>query len=147
MDKAALAGQYFMDGYNCAQAVALAFHEEMGMETDAVARLASGFGGGIGRMREVCGALSGAVLVLNFLRGYDDPQDPSAKARYYGMIQLLCGDFRKAMGSCICRELLGTEADGSPVPDKRDPAFYEKRPCLRAVREAASLAEKYLSIL
>ena len=146
MDKAERAAQYFLEGYNCAQAVALAFQEEIGLSKEALASLSSGFGGGLGRMRETCGALSGAVLALDAVKGYCDPKDPAEKARLYGRIQLLCGDFRAEMGSLVCRELLGREADGNPVADKRDAAFYASRPCLRAVRTAAALAEKYISL-
>lgn len=85
----------FLAGYNCAQAVACAFAEEMGMTVDQAARLASGFGGGFGRMREVCGAVSGAVLVYNCLHGYCDPEDPLEKSHHYGRVMRFCLAFQE----------------------------------------------------
>jgi len=144
MDKSELAASYFRQGYNCAQAVALAFCEDFGYTKEQAARLISGFGGGFGRMREVCGALSGAVWALNLKYGYSDPGDPEAKAALYTRIQSVCRAFADEMGSLLCRELLNRPAETSPVADARDAAFYEKRPCLRAVCTAAALAEKML---
>ena len=82
MEHAKEAERLFMEGYNCAQAVFCAFRDQTGLGLEAAARLASSFGGGIGRLREVCGAVSGALLALGMLRGYDDPQDAAAKAAH-----------------------------------------------------------------
>lgn len=106
-EKAQRAKALFLEGYNCAQAVAGAFAPEMGLSVDAAARLASGFGGGMGRMREVCGAVSGMTLAASALRGYNDPKAGPEKTDTYAMIQELAGRFRAENGSIICRELLG----------------------------------------
>lgn len=144
MDRSQQAKANFLEGYNCAQSVALAFCEDFGFTKEQMARLVSGYGGGVGRMRELCGALLGAVLVCNLHNGYTSPKDLDGKAAHYDRIQKLCGAFREEMGTCLCRELLGRPADGNPVPDKRDKAYYETRPCPRAVETAARLAQAYL---
>lgn len=143
--KQALADQYFKDGYNCAQAVALAFAEDLGYDLDAMARLSSSFGGGIGRMRQVCGALSGAALVLGIAFGYDSPTDLNAKTEHYDLIQTVCRAFEAKMGSALCAELLGEGPDGSPIPTKRTKEFFEVRPCAGAVQTAAGLVEDCLA--
>ena len=102
-EKAQRAKALFLEGYNCAQAVAGAFAPEMGLSVDAAARLASGFGGGMGRMREVCGAVSGMTLAASALRGYNDPKAGLEKTDTYAMIQELAGRFRAENGSIICR--------------------------------------------
>lgn len=102
-EKAQRAKALFLEGYNCAQAVAGAFAPEMGLSVDAAARLASGFGGGMGRMREVCGAVSGMTLAASALRGYNDPKAGPEKTDTYAMIQELAGRFRAENGSIICR--------------------------------------------
>ena len=137
----------FLAGYNCAQALACAFAEEMGMTVDQAARLASGFGGGFGRMREVCGAVSGAVLVYNWLHGYCNPEDPLEKSHHYGRVMRFCLAFQEKWNSMICRELLaGLELknEGSPVPEARTPEYYKTRPCVRFVGSAAQLLEEML---
>lgn len=144
MNKKELAQKYFTDGYNCAQAVALAFAEEYGYTNEQMAALASSFGGGIGRMREVCGALSGAVIIAGLHNGYESPTDADAKAAHYDRVQKVCKAFEAQMGSVICRELLDRPANGSPVADARDKAFYEERPCKRAVGTAAEIMEEYI---
>lgn len=144
--RAQRAKDLFLRGYNCAQAVAVAFADLLGMEERTVARLTSGFGGGIGRMREVCGSISGMVFVINALYGYDDPQAREEKAALYAEIQTLAEAFRKENGSIICRELLGLSpmAAPSPVPEARSADFYRKRPCAELVEMSASLLEDYI---
>ena len=127
-EKAQRAKALFLEGYNCAQAVAGAFAPEMGLSVDAAARLASGFGGGMGRMREVCGAVSGMTLAASALRGYNDPKAGPEKIDTYAMIQELAGRFRAENGSIICRELLGlARPEGTPQAEARTPEYYKKK--------------------
>lgn len=134
----------FFKGYNCSQSVVLAFAKEMGMTEDTVLRLSAGFGGGMGRMREVCGAFSGAVLVLGTLYGSPDPRQKTA---LYTEVQLLAQRYRECngRGSIVCRDLLGLQqAEGSPVASERTPEYYKKRPCPELVRLAADLMAEYI---
>ena len=118
MTKKEKAIELFEQGYNCAQAVAGAFSEEMGMDTLQVVKAVSGFGGGIGRLREVCGAVSGMVFVANVLYGYESPTDMDAKKAHYSEIQSLAKSFSETNGSYICRELLGLTIDGADSPPR-----------------------------
>lgn len=134
----------FEEGYNCAQSVAAAFAEEMGLSREEVLRLSSPFGGGMGRLREVCGAVSGMLLAAGMLYGYDTPADWQVKRDTYAMVQELAARFREKNGSIICRELLGLpEAEGSPDPTPRTETFYKERPCAALVRCAAELFEEW----
>lgn len=138
------AGKLFLEGYNCAQSVAGAFQEELGMERSDIMKMASSFGAGMGRMREVCGAVSGMFLVTGLLYGYDDPKDLTAKKEHYERVQLLAGRFKDRTGSIICRELLGAEGkDSSPTPKERTDSYYHKRPCVKMVELAAAVLEEY----
>ena len=103
MDHAEEAKRLFLEGYNCAQAVFCAFCDLTGLDVDAAARMASSFGGGMGRLREVCGAVSGALLALGMLRGYDDPHDPGAKAAHYRRVQEFARRFREKKGAAARR--------------------------------------------
>lgn len=143
MTRAEQARAYFMEGYNCAQSVTMAFAEDMGMDADAAARMASSFGAGLGRLREVCGAVSGMALVTGCIYGYSDPKADQEKAEQYAVIQKMAGQFREQNGSIICRELLdGINRDTNPVPEVRTEAYYAARPCARLVYEAAEIMEK-----
>ncbi len=145
MDHPQQARENFLRGYSCAQSVFCAFCDDMGMELDAAARLASSFGGGLGRLRELCGAVSGAEMALGYLRGYSDPEDPAAKSAHYQRVRALAEAFRAQNGSLLCRELLKdvkTTPGGEPEP--RTPEYYASRPCLRLVGEAAAILEGML---
>ncbi len=137
----------FEKGYNCAQAVSGAFSDEIGMELDTVVKLASGFGGGFGRLREVCGAVSGMVLVANMLYGYESPTDNEAKMNWYKDIQSIILEFKNRNGSYVCYELLNLpeNAEKSPIPEKRTAEYYKKRPCKEIVGEAADILEKFIA--
>ena len=137
--------QNFLNGYNCAQAVFLAFAPDLGMDRDIAARLSSSFGGGMGRLREVCGAVSGMFLAAGALYGYDTPGDDMAKAAHYTLIQDLAAAFQAAHGTLICRELLGRDGPEVPVPEARTPAYYADRPCARLVGGAARILEAYMA--
>ena len=139
--------QYFTEGANCAQAVVLAFREELGMDEKTAARLASSFGGGIGRLREVCGAVSGMMMVYGLLCGYDDLKDPAAKKAHYQNVQALAAKFRDANGSIVCRELLDLRKNenSDPTPTPRDAQFFHSRSCANFVRCAARLLDEALN--
>lgn len=147
MSKRELAIQYFKSGCNCAQAVFLAFTDYTGFDEKTALRLAAPFGGGLGRQREICGAVSGMCLVAGALYGYDDTEDKSAKAAHYGTVQALCALFReRAGGSIICRDLLGSEGkDTASTPSDRTAAYYQKRPCIELVGIAAEILENYIN--
>ena len=147
-EKAQRAKALFLEGYNCAQAVAGAFAPEMGLSVDAAARLASGFGGGMGRMREVCGAVSGMTLAASALRGYNDPKAGPEKTDTYAMIQELAGRFRAENGSIICRELLakaGAAPTGGTAAEDRTADYYKKRPCPELCRLCAELCAEFIA--
>ena len=143
-DYAAYAAELFEGGYNCAQAVAVAFCDVTGMETKAAAAMASSFGGGMGRMREVCGAVSGMLMVAGILYGYDTPGDDETKKVHYQLVQEMAAQFRQEAGSIICREILkNPPSDPSPTP--RSDEFYKMRPCTRMVYLAAEIMAKKIA--
>ena len=135
----------FHEGYNCSQAVTAAFAGEMGMSEEQALRLSVGFGGGMGRMREVCGAVSGVVLVLSGLYG---SADPARKTEMYAEIQALAARYKQENGgnSIICRELLGLDKpEGDPHASPRTDAYYKKRPCAELCRIAADELAEYIA--
>ena len=136
---------YFKDGYNCSQSVLLAFHEECGLDFETAVRISSSFGGGMGRLREVCGAVTGMFMVAGMLFGYSDPNNHEDKKEHYSRIQYLAGEFEIQNKSIICRELLGIEkGKDSPIPEQRTNEYYRKRPCAELVGIAAGIMEKYM---
>ncbi len=146
MSKREKAEELFLKGYNCAQAVAGAYAEEMGMDFDTVVKTVSSFGGGMGRLREVCGTVSGMFFVAGAIYGYQDPKDVTAKKEHYERIQLLASQFKEETGSIICRELLGVKGkDTSPTPEARTKEYYQKRPCVKMAGLAADILEKYMA--
>ena len=143
MDHGLKAAELFLSGYNCAQAVAVAFTDVTGLTEQQAAKMASAFGGGMGRMREVCGAVSGMLLVLSYVYGYDTPGDDVSKKRLYGQVQALAAAFRAENGSIICREIL-KNPPSDPNPTPRTAEFYAKRPCAKMVMTAARLLEQFM---
>ena len=144
MDHSTLAGDLFLGGYNCSQSVAVAFCDVTGLDKDFAARMASSFGGGMGRQREVCGAVSGMLMVLGLLYGYDTPGDDDSKKKQYQDIQALCAAFREEVGSIVCREIL-KNPPSDPTPSPRTAEYYAKRPCARMVMTAARLMDEYIA--
>ncbi|MEY8338378.1 C-GCAxxG-C-C family protein [Lachnospiraceae bacterium 62-35] len=135
----------FLEGYNCSQAVAGAFCEEMGMDLETVAKMSSSFGGGLARLREVCGCVSGMALAAGAIYGYSDPKAGKEKTAHYERIQKLAAKFREESGSIICRELLaGINNDTRPVPEERTEQYYKKRPCPELAALAAEILEREL---
>ncbi len=146
MSKREIAENYFKEGYNCAQAVVLAFSEEIKMDKKTASMTSSGFGGGFGRLREVCGAVSGMVFVLSAIEGSFDPTDSNSKMEIYKKVQELVGKFKEKNRSYICRELLGLSNETvSYVPDKRTQEYYKKRPCPLLVGDAAEILGEYFN--
>lgn len=139
------ARELFKQGYNCSQAVLLAFCDVTGLDEKTAVMLSSSFGGGMGRMREVCGAVSGMFMVAGLLYGYSEPSDQTGKTAHYKRIQALAEEFRKENGSIICRELLGLPGGAdSHVPELRTDAYYKKRPCADLVAMAARIMDAYI---
>ena len=144
MNHAEKAFDLFKSGCNCAQAVAVAFCDRTGLTEKQAARMASSFGGGIGRMREVCGAVSGMFMVLGLLYGYDDPKDDATKKWLYTQVQALAEDFKKDAGSIICRAIL-KNPPSDPNPSPRTAEYYAMRPCERMVYNAARLLDEFIA--
>ena len=145
MDHGEKAEKLFKEGYNCAQSVLCAFEDVTGFERETAAKLASSFGGGLGRMREVCGAVSGAAMVLGLAKGYSDPEDFDAKKAHYALIQEFAARFKEQNGSIICRELLsGSGASNGFTPERRTDGYYQKRPCAELCRRAAEIVDGLL---
>lgn len=138
--------QYFTEGYNCAQSVTLAFADLVPVPRDTLCRMASSFGGGMGRLREVCGAVSAMFLITGLLYGYDTPESGDIKKEHYARIQTLAKRFEAEKKSIICRELLGlSEHRQDPAPEARTAQYYETRPCPELVCFAAELLSEYIS--
>ena len=145
MTQAEQAKDLFMKGHNCAQAVFCAFAPELGIDLKTALALSACFGGGLGRQREVCGAVSGMCMALSMKYAPQDPTDQPAKAAFYARIQEACSRFKAENGSIICRELLGlVPGPQSPVPEPRTAAYYQHRTCADKVKCAAAILEKYL---
>lgn len=146
MDHVKRAEELFLQGYNCAQATFAAFCDVTGLEFETALRLVSGMGGGMGKLREVCGACSAMFLVLGMADGYSEAEDAQGKAHTYAQVHLLAQAFKAQHGTLICRELLrGVATDPTPLPDARTEAYYQKRPCVRYVRTAAQIMEDFLA--
>ena len=145
MDHRELAAELFLSDCNCAQAVLEAFGDVTGLEKSLAAKLASSFGGGMGRMREVCGAVSGMLMVAGLLYGYDDPGENDVnKKAHYQLVQNLAGQFREKIGSIICREILD-DPPSDPNPTPRTAEFYKTRPCAHMVMTAAAILDDYIA--
>ena len=140
--------QNFMQGYGCCQSVVAAFADLYGMDEVMAKRVGAGFGGGVGRMRMMCGAVSGIVVLVGLDCGQTEGGDREGKAACYRVVQELLGRFKERNGSVICAELLGL--NGCPVvpttyqPDERNAEYYHKRPCARKVESAARIFAEYL---
>ncbi len=147
IDHAQAAKELFLKGYTCAQAVVCAFADVTGYDIDTSARMASSFGGGLGRLRETCGVVSAAALVLGIVKGYDDPDDHEAKKRHYELVREFAHRFKAKDASINCRELLtlaGLMPESGGEPEQRSEEFYRKRPCPRLVYDAARILDEML---
>lgn len=145
INRADRAEALFRQGYNCSQSVFAAFADTVGMSTEEAAAVASPFGAGFGKLREVCGAVSGMTLLAGYLKGYSDPSDYESKKELYKLIQTMCTEFEAEQGTIICRDLLGIrKGEDLAEPSVRTEEYYRSRPCVGACRTAAAIAEKYL---
>jgi C_GCAxxG_C_C family probable redox protein len=144
MDHSMHSAELFMQGYNCAQAIAVAFSDVTGLTPDFSAKMASSFGGGMGRMREVCGAVSGMLMVAGLLYGYDGPDEGENKMNHYARVQELAEGFRSQVGSIVCREIL-KNPPSDPNPSPRTEEYYRTRPCARMVMVAAQVLDRYIA--
>ena len=139
------AANNFREGYNCAQSVLLAFANQVGLKEDESLKLASSFGGGMGRLREVCGAVSAMFMIAGILKGYTEPNNDIVKANHYKLIQDLAAEFKLKHGTIICRELLGLDGtEFSPIPSARTDEYYKERPCEEFIKCAAEIVEEDL---
>lgn len=144
MNHSEKAAELFLEGYNCAQAVAVAFCDVTGLDEKTTAKMVSAYGGGMGGLREVCGAVSGMLFILSNLYGYDDPKEEAGKKQLYAQVQSLAQQFKEQHTTIICRDLLGNLAK-NPTPSPRTPEYYAKRPCVRFVMTAAQLMDEFIA--
>ena len=142
MTRAEQAAELFANGYNCAQAVAMAFCDLTGFTKEQTAKMLAAFGGGFGRLREVCGAVSGMTFVYGCLYGYEAPNH-EAQMKVYETEQALAAKFRETAGSIVCRDIL-KNPPSDPVPSPRTEAYYAQRPCVRMVYLATSILDEYI---
>lgn len=133
------AEQLFRDGYNCSQAVFLAFSDDYGIDKNTALKISSGFGAGMGRLREVCGCVSGAFMAMGL-----HYSEKVQKAQLYAIQQMFAAEFKRDNGSIICRELLNLDGNSSPIPDERNETYYKKRPCPKLVNYTVCLLEDFL---
>ena len=138
----------FKAGCNCSQAVVLAFHDLFGLDAKTAMKISCGYGGGLGRLRETCGAVSGMALLAGLKHGSERPEDSVAKKKPYEMVQAMAGAVCEKHGSIVGRQLLNLEKpekpENDPTPSARTPAYYQKRPCSAYVADAAGLVERFL---
>lgn len=140
-----LAKELFKKGYNCSQSIVAAFSDETGLDEKTSLKVSSSFGGGMGRLREVCGAVSGMFMVAGLILGYSEPDDNKKKSEHYALVQKLAKVFSDQNGSIVCRDLLGLQkGSDSPKPEARTSEYYKKRPCIDLVGDAAEILDEYL---
>ena len=139
----------FLEGYNCAQAVVMAYDDVMTMDVEALARLAAPFGGGMGRMREVCGTVSGMTFVAGALAPSADPKNLEERKNNYALVQHFADLFRRENGDIVCRRLLGlepmVEKSETAMPSERTAEYYKKRPCVEYVACATRIVAEYIN--
>lgn len=144
-ERALRAKEYFNKGYNCAQSVALAYADITTLDEEMVAKITASFGGGMGRLREVCGAVSGMAFVASFVSPCPTADNAEAKKANYALVQEFAEKFRKKNGAIVCRTLLGLDRPkDEPTPSARTAEYYKKRPCAEYVYDAALIVGEYL---
>ncbi len=143
--KSEIAAELFKKGYNCAQSVFCAFAEDLGLEFETALKLSSSFGGGMGRLREVCGAVSAMFMIAGLKYGYTTPNNDTIKQAHYERIQKLAEDFEAKHNTIICREILGLpKGKDTPIPTKRTHEYYQTRPCEKCIADAAEIISNYI---
>lgn len=146
-DRIEKAVELFKSGFNCSQSVVAAFADMYGFSEEQALRMSASFGGGIGRMRQTCGAACGMFLLAGLEKGAIDGKDREGKGANYALVQELAEEFKKRNGSMICAELLGLKKpEGSSIPEARTEQYYSKRPCIKMVEEAARIWVEYLKM-
>jgi len=139
------AAALFKSGCSCSQAVVVAYCDLFDLDGKTAMKVACGLGGGMGRLREVCGAVSGMALLAGLKYGNENPEDTAAKKKTYETVQRMANAFREQNGSIICRQLLGLSSPGDePTPSERTENYYQKRPCATYVADAAAIVERVL---
>ena len=144
--KSEKAVELFHTGYNCAQSVFCAFCEDFGMDFETGLKLSSSFGGGMGRLREVCGAVSAMFMIAGLKYGYTEPNNDIIKQAHYERIQNLAAKFEEKHKTIICREILGLpKGKDTPVPSKRTEEYYQTRPCEKCIADAAQIIADFIA--
>ncbi|MBR5492694.1 MAG: C_GCAxxG_C_C family protein [Alistipes sp.] len=147
-ERAEQAREYFTSGYNCAQSVFLAYQDITGIDEVLAATISAPFGGGMGRLREVCGAVSGMTMVAGFIAPNSQPNDNENKKNCYATVQALAEEFRAENGSIVCRELLGlAQQKDDPTPSPRTGEYYKRRPCAEYVAIAARIVGEKINAM
>ena len=151
-ERAERAAGLFLQGYNCCQSVALAFADLLPLDEESLKALTSGFGGGVGRLREVCGCVSGMTVLAGFISPAPAPSDTAARTANYALVQKFAAAFRESQGSIVCREILGIRAERKaspegPKPSERTPQYYATRPCAASCAVAARIVAEHLATL
>lgn len=145
-ERAERAKAFFNEGYNCAQSVAMAFADITPLDEKMVATITASFGGGMGRLREVCGAVSGMAFVASFLSPCPTADNANAKKANYALVQEFAEQFRQQNGNIVCRSLLGLDRPkDEPTPSTRTAEYYKKRPCAEYVYDAALIVGEWLA--
>ncbi len=146
MDRVQKAVELFKSGCNCSQAVVCAYCDLFGMDEETAMRASDGFGGGMGRMRLTCGAVSGMAFTAGLALSKGIAGDIPTRTKVYDTVQKMSNEFAEKNGSVICGDLLGINLTGEKgaVPTKRTDEFYKKRPCVGCVEDCAEIIEKYL---
>ena len=145
MTRREMAMANFLEGYNCSQSIVLAFADMLPIDRATLLRMASSFGGGMGRLREVCGSVTGMFMIAGILYGYDGPETGQVKADHYVRIQELAHKFEEEHGSIVCRDMLGLSVHHDvPVPEARTQEYYKKRPCPEIIGDAAEILDQYI---
>ena len=136
----------FKEGFNCSQSVVAAFADKYGFTHEQALRMSASFGGGIGRMRETCGAACGLFLLAGLETGAVEGADRDGKARNYAVVQELAEEFKRRNGALRCADLLGLSQKEPVVstPEARTAQYYAKRPCVNMVEEAARIWSEYM---
>ena len=141
------AGELFLEGYNCSQSVFTAFCHRFGMDEETAKKVSAGLGGGVGRMREVCGAVSGAAMVLGSVAAATSGDDKENKTKNYELVREFSERFKERHGgTVICREMLklNVEMEKTAMPENRTAEYYKNRPCLKAVEDAAEILKNII---
>lgn len=140
------ARSYFLEGFNCSQSVFCAFSDRFGIDEETAKKISAGLGGGVGRMREVCGAVSASAMVLGSVCAPVDGSDKGSKMKNYELVREFADRFLERQPSVVCRELLKmrVKMEKTPMPDDRTAEYYKNRPCLKVVEDAAEILEEML---